>query len=165
MTDEHVPPRSTGNDEPVRLIEDPFDLQGVLRQVAEWDEGHVVRTLDGRCNGRASAWGYVKEYRRWHDLFKEAHVAARATRIDPFRGAQPFSIDLPYDVMPARFVRQVVGLVLAVQESPQLFVGAPQLADLVGGDPDDEEQPRSGGLPIEPLHLYMSVYRRLPGDP
>ena len=158
MTDEHVPPRSTGNDGPVRLIEDPFDLQGVLRQVAEWDEGHVVRTLDGRCNGRASAWGYVKEYRRWHDLFKEAHVAARATRIDPFRGAQPFSIDLPHDVMPARFVRQVVGLVLAVQESPQLFVGAPQLADLVGGDPDDEEQPRSGGLPIEPLHLYMSVY-------
>ena len=158
MTDEHVPPKSTGNEDPVQLIEDPFDLQSVLRQVAEWDEGHVVRTLDGRCNGRASDWGYVKEYRQWHDVFKVAHVAGRATRVDPFRGAHPFSIELPYDLMPARFVRQVVGMLLAVQESPELFAGSPQLADLIGGDPDDDEQPRSAGLPIEPLHLYVSVY-------
>lgn len=158
MTDEHVPPKSTGNDEPVQLVDDPFDLQSVLRQVAEWDEGHVVRTLDRRCNGRASDWGYVKEYRRWHDLLKEAHVAGRATRIDPFRGDQPCSIELPYDAMPARFVRQVVGMLLAVQESPELLAGSPQLADLIGGDPDDDEQPRSTGLSIEPLHLYMSVY-------
>jgi len=114
--------------------------------------------LDARCNGRASEWGYVKEYRRWHDLFKDAHIVGRATRIDPFRGAQPFSVELPYDAMPGRFVRQVAGMLLAVQESPELFAGSPQLADLVGGDPDDDAQPRSAGLPIEPLYLYMSVY-------
>lgn len=158
MTDEHVPPKSTGNDDPVQLVEDPFDQQSVLRQVAEWDEGHVVRTLDRRCNERASDWGYVKEYRRWHDLFKDAHVAGRATRFDPFRGDQPFPMQLPYDVMPARFIRQVVGMLLAVQESPELFAGSPQLADLIGGDQEDDEEPSGAGLSIEPLHLYMSVY-------
>lgn len=158
MTDEHVPPKSTGNDEAVRLVEDPFDLGGVLAEVAEWGEGHVVRTLDLRCNGRASDWGYVKEYRRWHDLFKEAHVAGRARRVDPFRGDRPWSIELPYDVMPARFLRQVAGMLLAVQASPDLFAGSPQLADLIGGDLDDAEKPRAGGLTIEPMHVYLSVY-------
>ena len=158
MTDEHVPPKSTGNDEAVRLVEDAFDLEGVLVDVAEWREGHVVRTLDRQCNGRASDWGYVKEYRRWHDLFMGAHTAGRATRIDPFRGDQPWSIELPYDVMPARFVRQAVGMLLAVQASPDLLAGSPQLADLIGGDRDDEDQPRAGGLTIEPMHLYLSVY-------
>lgn len=158
MTDEHVPPKSTGNDEAVHLVEDYFDLDSVLAEVAEWDQGHVVRTLDRRCNGRASDWGYVKEYRRWHDLFKEAHRAGRATRIDPFRGDRPWSIDLPYDVMPARFVRQAIGMLLAVQASPDLLAGSPQLADLIAGDPDDGERPRPAGLTIEPMYLYLSVY-------
>jgi hypothetical protein len=65
---------------------------------------------------------------------------------------------LPYDVMPARFMRQVVGMLLAVQESPELFAGSPQLADLIGGDQEDDQEPRGAGLAIEPLHLYMSVY-------
>jgi hypothetical protein len=158
MTDEHVPPKSTGNSEPVNLVEDPFDLPGVLQEVAEWDEGHVVRTLDLRCNGRASEWGYVKEYRRWHDLVKAAHVVGRAKRIDPFRGDQPFPIELPYDVMPGRFVRQVVGMLLAVQASHELLAGHPHLAELIGGDSVNDDQSRGPGLPIEPLHLYMSVY-------
>ena len=46
MTGEHVPPRSPGNERPVSLVVDPFDLNSVVRQVAEWDEGHVVSTLD-----------------------------------------------------------------------------------------------------------------------
>jgi hypothetical protein len=117
MTDEHIPPKSTGNDQPVQAVENPFDLETILREVAEWDEGHVVRTLDARCNQRASDWGYVKEYRKWHNLLEKAHLAGRATRHDPFRGSQPFPFELPYDAMPARFVRQVVGMLLAVQQS------------------------------------------------
>jgi len=64
-----VPPRSTNNDAPVGLLVEPFDLRSVVRDVAEWDEGHVVSTLDAVCNKRASDWGHVAEYRRWFELF------------------------------------------------------------------------------------------------
>lgn len=158
MTREHVPPASTGNDQPVRQIEDPFDRNVVLREVAEWREGHVVRTLDDGCNQRASDWGHVGEYGRWHDLFVAAHVNGRTTRIDPYRGVDQFRIELPYDVMPARFVRQVVGMLLAVQVSERLFAQHPRLAELIDGDPADPSRAREGGLSIEPLRLYMSVY-------
>src|SRR5438046_1262491 len=107
MTDEHVPPRSTGNADPVGLLADPLDPKSIVRQVAEWREGHVVDTLDKRCNGRASNWGYVKEYRQWHELFVEhAKRIVAKTNKDPLRGDQPFAIELPYDANPARFVRQ-----------------------------------------------------------
>jgi hypothetical protein len=34
MTDEHVPPRTTGNETPVGLVVDPFDLNSIVQQVA-----------------------------------------------------------------------------------------------------------------------------------
>jgi hypothetical protein len=86
MTGEHVPPRSTGNEAPAGLVADPFDLNSVVQQVAEWDEAHVVSTLDSVCNGRASAWGYVEEYRRWFELFvAKAEAVAAKTGSDPLR--------------------------------------------------------------------------------
>lgn len=157
MTDEHIPPASTGNTAPVHRVADPFDGASVLAEVAEWRHGHVVRTLDRTCNGRASDWGYVREYRKWHDLLVEAHTAGRRTKVDPFRGS-PFHANLPYDVMPARFVRQVVGMLLAVQATEHLLAEHPQLAQLIDLDPELRSGPRREGLNIEPLHLYMSVY-------
>jgi hypothetical protein len=159
MTDEHVPPKSTGNHEKVELVMDSFDLNSVLLEVAEWDEGHIVRTLDNRCNKRASDWGYVKEYRRWHEWFlAAAHAAGQENLVDPFKGEKAFSMQLQYDLMPARFVRQVIGMLLAVQESQKLIVDFPRLAELIGSEPRNDQQPRSAGTSIEPLHLYMSVY-------
>lgn len=101
------------------LIADPFDVKAIVKQVGEWDEGHVVDTLGPACNERASNWGYVKEYRRWFDLFvAETKGRAAKTGVDPLRDTtQPFVIELPYDVHPARFVRQVLGMFLAVQEA------------------------------------------------
>lgn len=156
MTDEHVPPKSTGNTGPVRVA-DPFDGAAVLSEVAAWRDGHVVRTLCRTCNGRASDWGYVREYHKWHDLFVKAHTAGRRTKVDPFRGS-PFSATLPYDVMPARFIRQVVGMMLAVQETEDLFAEHPQLAKLIDADPALPTGTRREGVEIEPLHLYLSVY-------
>jgi hypothetical protein len=159
MTGEHVPPRSTGNTRPVGLVVDPFDLNSVVRQVAEWDEGHVVNTLDRACNARASDWGYVKEYRRWLELFVVGvkSVAAK-TSVDPLRETHPFEIELPYDVHPARFVRHVLAMFLAVQETEHLFAAHAVLPELVGPDPSDDSKRRTGGLDISPLHLYVSVY-------
>jgi hypothetical protein len=38
LTFEHVPPRSVGNDSAVGRIDDPFDINAAVQQVAEWDE-------------------------------------------------------------------------------------------------------------------------------
>jgi hypothetical protein len=159
MTDEHVPPRSTRNEDPVGRVLDPFDLNSIVQQVAEWDEGHVVSTLCPGCNQRASDWGYVKEYRRWFELFvAETKAVAAKTGDDPLRGTKPFEIELPYDVQPARFVRQVLGMFLAVQEAEHLFAEFPVLPELIGPDPSDHSKRRADGIDISPLHLYVSVY-------
>ena len=96
------PPDSVGNNEPVRRIENPFDLEETVTEVADWSEGHVVRTLGQKCNERASNWGYVAQYRRWHEMLLAAHLAGRASKIDPFRGQAPFEIELGYNVMPGK---------------------------------------------------------------
>ncbi len=158
MTREHIPPASTGNTEPVRRVDDPFDLEAVSREVVEWQEGHVVRTLCSECNHRASRWKYVSEYRRWHDLAMEAATERQKTHGgNPLRGLSPLDLELPHDVHPARFVRQVVGMLMAIQEPEHLFAGHPQLADLIGGEVDNPEKRREAGGGLGGLHLYLSV--------
>jgi hypothetical protein len=159
MTGEHIPPRRTGNVDPVGLVLDPLDINSVVQQVADWNEGHVVSTLCLDCNGRASRWGYVGEYRRWFDDFVAHRKAVVAkTGADSLRARKPLEIDLPYNVQPARFVRQVLGMFLAVQEAEHLFVEYPVLPELIGPDPSGDSRRRADGLDISPLHLYLSVY-------
>lgn len=158
MTREHVPPESANNDSAVGIVVHPFDTEAVVREVAEWNEGHVVRTIDANCNNRASNWGYVSAYRRWVDFATEqARRRAQEAQVDPLRGSHPFELTLPYDVQPARFVRQVVGMLLAVQATEELFAAHPVLSELIGGDPANESKRRQSGLDIHPLHLYLSV--------
>jgi hypothetical protein len=158
MTDEHVPPRSTGNTEPVRRVVEPFDPSSVIQDVAGWKDGHVVRSLCEECNHRAGHWGYVAEYRRWHDLFvNHARKLARTTGKDPLRGADRFQLTLPYDVFPARLVRQVLGVFLAVQASEHLFATCPALPTLIGPGSASPRDALHEGVSISPLHIYMSV--------
>ena len=129
-----------------------------MREVAEWDEGHVVSTLGPLCNKRASDWGYVAEYRRWFELLvAQARAVAQQENADPLRGTRPFEIDLSYDVHPARFVRQVPGMFLALQTTEHLFAAHPVLAELIGPEPSDDSKRRVDGLDIAPLRLYVSV--------
>jgi hypothetical protein len=158
LTNEHVPPRSVGNDAPVGLIADPFDLESVVREVAEWDDGHVVGTLDSVCNQRASDWGYVAEYRRWFELFvARARAVTAKENTDPLRGTQPFEIELPYDVHPARFVRHVLGMFLALQATEHLFAQHHVLPELIGPDRLNTSKRRVDGIDIAPLRLYLST--------
>lgn len=158
MTDEHVPPKSTENQQPVGSIDDPFGTYSIVREVAEWDEGHVVKSLDLECNGRASRWGYVREYRGWYDLFRSAAIEkAKITKVDPLRGDQPFELDLPYNVHPARFVRQVVGMFLAVQQTRDLIDGYLSLGQLIGPESSSLHDRRKEGVDIAPLSISMSV--------
>lgn len=140
MTNEHIPPRSTNNDQPVRRIMEPID-ESILRDVIEWQDGHVLPTLDRECNERASRWGYIREYKKWFELFgnRAKRIYQEAGR-DPLRGPAPFRFDLPHDFHPARFIRQVLGMFLAVQASEQLFVTQPALTELIGPDPGSDSQ-------------------------
>lgn len=111
LTREHIPPRSVGNDAPVKQILNALDRKQVLQEVWEWGEGHIISSLCTECNKRASGWGYVTEYRRWFDLtVASARAMVAVSNEDPLRAGRPFGMTLPYDVMPARFVRQVLGM-------------------------------------------------------
>jgi hypothetical protein len=70
---------------------------------------------------------------------------------------------------PARFVRQVIGMVLAVQESERLWEDYEPLRRLIGPDPDRPDRPLPNGVDLEPMRLYMSIcntnwiYQHVPG--
>lgn len=153
-----MPPRSTGNTGPVRRVVEPFHPASVVQEVAAWRDGHVVSTLCRECNHRAARWGYVAEYRKWHNLFvSHARRVATMTGRDPLRSMDRFPLTLPYDVHPARFVRQVLGMFLAVQASEHLFATYPALHTLVGPEGVSLQASRNEGMDISPLHIYMSV--------
>jgi hypothetical protein len=61
MTREHVPPRTVGNDQPVGRIDEPFDQNAVVREVAEWREGHV-RTLSIPTADQLVGWARAMLY-------------------------------------------------------------------------------------------------------
>ena len=163
LTREHIPPFSTGNTGNVRRIDESLDVDAVLGDIREWPDGHTVRTLCDECNNRASRWKYVEQYGRWRDVFVDAHTEGRRSRVDPFRGSEPFPIELPYDLMPGRFFRQAIGMLLAVQQSVWLVAEHPVLPELIGPDPADSKpgrapRARHDGMSIAPLCVYMSVF-------
>ena len=158
MTAEHLPQRSVGNSgETSAYVHLPS--RSYSGPIGTWHDGHSVPTLCEPCNRRASDLGYVGEFRLWHELVVRGlreYVAIH--NVDPTT-ARSFSIELPYDRMPGRFVRQVIGNLLAMQMSPQLIDSYPILAELIGPDPskpDREHQP----LDISPLRLLMGIANR-----
>jgi hypothetical protein len=87
----------------------------------------------------------------------QAKRVVRRCGVSPLRGAKLFEIVLPYDAQPARFLRQVLGMFLAVQESPRLMIKHPALSKLIGPESSDPKQRRSAGADIAPLRVYASV--------
>ena len=87
-----------------------------------------------------------------------AHLAGRASKIDPFRGQALFEIELGYDNFQPRRPSFLDRLLLAVQESPSLFAAHPQLVDLIGCEPGSAARARTAEVPISPLRLHLSVY-------
>ena len=158
MTAEHVPARSTGNDQPVRRNTAPLGTFPAYEVVQAWEGGHAVPTLCNACNQRGTNFGYVAEYRKWFEFFLGQLRAAVAAGQNPLSGPAALTVELPYDFQPARFVRQVIGNIMAVQHTDVLVSTYPQLMDLVAGDPDAPSRPRLTGVDPSPLRLYMSIY-------
>jgi hypothetical protein len=98
-----------------------------------WLDGFTLPTLCKLCNAKPSHWGYVKEYVRWQNL--TVATLKDAAKKDPVSlqslGAS-LEVLLPYDVMPGRFFRHLIGMFLAAQETEDLFVEHPQLASAIG---------------------------------
>jgi hypothetical protein len=159
MTREHVPPKSAGNSDQFRRLEDPFDPQSAAAEVGEWKEGHTVSTLCDPCNKRASQWKYVAEYRRWFEHFVATarKIARERGGADPLLDNAPFEIELPYDAHPARFIRQVVGMILAIQSDHLSFASYPELSSLIGSDEIDPRKRRRDGIDISPVRIAMAV--------
>ena len=158
MTEEHLPQRSVGNNSQtnsyVHLPSAPNS-----RPLATWQEGHTSPVLCEGCNSRANRFGYPTEFKLWYEFViaqLEAFVNHNGT--DPLN--EPYlDIRVPYDRMPGRFVRQVIGNFLAMQDSEQLFASYPALALLIGSDQEDLNRAH-GPLDIAPLHLFMALANR-----
>jgi hypothetical protein len=155
MTEEHIPQRSVGNDKAVTAYTQPPNPGD--EPAGFWTGGHTRPTLCTGCNKRPSDWGYIAEYKAWHGLFHRRGLElASALARDPFESEALFEITLPYDRMPGRFVRQVIGNLLACQQSEWLITAQPQLAAVIGPDPDRPERPHPA-LDVSPVRLYMGV--------
>ena len=158
MTEGHLPQRSVGNDSPttsyVHLPSAPNSSP-----LATWREGHTAPVLCEGCNSRANHFGYPTEFKLWYEFViaqLKAYVDQNGT--DPLN--EPYlDIRVPYDRMPGRFVRQVIGNLLATQDSEQLFASYPALALLIGPDPKNMKHTH-GPLDIAPLHLFMALANR-----
>lgn len=147
MTVEHLPPKSTGNDEPINLID---DAGRILRT---FSEGHALPVLCDGCNNGASRRGLPAAYKLWREDTVRGIGAATASA----RGGRSFNIwrtsltvdvDHNYALHPGRVVRQVLGMLLAVQSRPRLLAEHPQLREAYFSE--DEAS-------IEPLTLHVAL--------
>lgn len=126
MTLEHVPPRSAGNDEPFHRLDDT----GAVLQAFE--DGHAIPTLCEACNGGASERRLPAAYKLWREEVISAIESTTATE----SAGKPFNIwrtnlavsaEHGYALHPGRIARQILGMVLAIQDNPSLLARYPEL--------------------------------------
>lgn len=148
LTAEHVPARSSGNVGEMRLLDETGKVLHAFR------DGHAIPVLCSDCNQRASQRGLPLAYKQWRsEVIKAIKLRARHQRLskpfDVWRSDQSVEIHHGYDNHPGRIVRQVVGMILAVQQSPQLREEFPQLLRAYRSDAAES---------IEPLTLHVALY-------
>ena len=147
LTQEHIPPRSSGNSDPIsRSNEPPLSVPAhpILDKETDWPGGHTVRTLCGDCNHKPSRWGYVASYEKLRDFFvSEALERAELSGgFDPIANREFGAVELPYDLNPRRFLAQCIGMVMASQISPSL-VANDVLRSFIGADLRRDASPPS----------------------
>lgn len=120
LTEEHIPPRSAGNDKEIESTTAESYLSDEETEFQEHFNGYTVKSLCGECNGRGDRAGTVKEFKRFRqNVIAQAEAAAEEGR-DLLRSPTGAEIELSYDFMPNRFARQVIGMLLASQVDPNL---------------------------------------------
>ncbi len=148
MTEEHLPPKATGNDSEVTLFTKSEDPARVV--LHHFREGHALPSLCGSCNTGASNRGLPQAYTAWdrdvtawiqraalelcenygaepEDIWSVHHSDGRATELCINHG-KGLDLDGMNNLHPGRIARQVLGMVLAVQRNDVLLKQHPQLA-------------------------------------
>ena len=147
MTLEHLPARSAGNDKPTRMCNDTGTI------VQDFRDGHAIPTLCGDCNGGASRRNLPGAYKFWRNEVIEA-VRSTTARQRPrpsfniWRTGLVVDVDHTYVLHPGRVVRQVLGMVLAVQATRDLVDRLPQVREAYFSEDASS---------IEPLTLHVAL--------
>jgi hypothetical protein len=155
LTREHLPPRSARNRGRVRERTLSFDYRPEA-ELGEWMEGHTRTVLCDTCQHNPPEWRYPEEYNRWREAVVpqlEARVAAGNALTE--QGAL-LKIELPYDRMPGRFTRMVLGMILSAMDDPAVVRDHSILPAAIGaGLPRGSEPPN--GASIEPWRLLLGL--------
>ena len=152
MTEEHVPPKSSGNRGPGAVY---TESDGALVVLREYAEGHSVRSLCKECNNAASRRGLPQAYTAWRDdvaaILQRAGAAYAKVNHTPANdlwkahssdgpmylpmnhgtGVKPDQIN---NLHPGRIARQLLGMLLAVQGNRNLRDDNPQLVEAYFSD-------------------------------
>lgn len=156
-----MPQRSVGNcDETAAYVHQLGALK--VAPIGRWRDGHTAPVLCESCQARPSKknFGYPREFKAWYEfvIAQLRDYVSRSGGADPL-GEPYLDIEVPYDRMPGRFVRQVIGNVLAAQDSEWLLASHPQLGMLMASDPTNPRRPHEP-LDIAPLQLFMALANR-----
>ena len=146
MTEEHLPPKSAGNAEPITVYN---EVDGALKVLRSYDKGHTIPSLCLACNGGASKRGLPQAYATWrrdvfgllgrwaaamhevfgwdrNDLWLLAKSETEAYWL-PMEHGRGIAAGGGVSLHPGRIVRQVIGMILAVQGTRQLRDEHPEL--------------------------------------
>ncbi|MFG3037159.1 hypothetical protein ACGFYZ_09670 [Streptomyces sp. NPDC048330] len=167
MTEEHLPPRVAGNQSPVTMYN---EQNGALTVLRSFERGHTIPSLCRADNNNASHRGLPEAYALWRDD-SIGHLKEAAAAFHQVSGRAPndlFSITardggafmLPMEhgtrlgsehitnLNPGKIVRQLLGMMLAVQDTRYLFDAHPQLTAAYRSN-----EPAS----IEPFALHVAL--------
>jgi hypothetical protein len=166
MTEEHLPPKSAGNNSPIDLYN---EQEGALIVLRSFQEGHTIPSLCEEHNNKASQRGLPQAYALWHNdvigHLNQAAVAFHRTSGHPpndlwlvVKPDEAFSLPMEHgtklgsdrivNLHPGRIARHVLGMVLAVQGSRSLLDNHSQLVTAYHSD-----EPTS----IEPFTLHVAL--------
>lgn len=128
MTLEHLPPRSAGNSSPVR---ERSDAEQILR---EFNEGHALPVLCDSCNGGASDRGLTNAYKLWRlevidAIETHTHRESGGRPYNVWRTESVVQVEHGYNLHPGRIARQLLGMLLAIQDNSQLASEHPALRE------------------------------------
>jgi hypothetical protein len=166
MTDEHLPPKVAGNTSPTTAY---TEQNGVLTVLRSYQEGHTIPSLCMADNNGASNRGLPRAYALWSDdtvgHLREAAAAFHAATGQPHNNMflameENGALFLPMEhgrklgaahivnLNPGKISRQVLGMMLAVQDTRYLLDTHPQLASAYFSD---------GPASIEPFALHVAL--------
>ncbi len=147
MTLEHLPPRSSDNAGSMRQQNDAGEI------IREFTEGHALPVLCRGCNGGASERGLPNAYKLWRlEVIKaiEDHTAreSKGRPYNVWRTDPPVEIGHGYNLHPGRIARQLLGMLLAVQDRPDFSTAKPALREAYFSDE---------GSSIAPARVYVAL--------